>query len=153
VLAASGGTGKIEVLQQELKVARAIGGVLAGIVIAFVVVLAIEMIGIQIFPQPPGMNPLDSESVRLHLSEISTGSFLAVLVAWTVAAFVGPVVTRRIAGATPRWPALTVAALFAALCAYKLATVPMPPWMLPAAVVLVVLASWLGLRSQVWVHT
>jgi hypothetical protein len=43
-------------------VARAIGGVMAGMVIAFVVVLAIEMIGIRIFPQAAGMNPLDAES-------------------------------------------------------------------------------------------
>jgi hypothetical protein len=153
VLAASRRTRKIEVLQQELLMARAIGGVVAGIVIAFVVVLAIEMIGIQIFPQPAGMNPLDAESVRLHLSEISTGSFVAVLVAWTAAAFLGPVVARRITGDGPRWPALTVAALFTAICAYNLATVPMPVWMLPAAVVLVVLASWLGLRRQVLVRT
>ena len=120
---------------------------MAGIGTAFVVVLAVEMIGIRIFPQPAAMNPLDAASVRQHLSEISIGSFVAVLVAWTLAAFLGPVVARRIAGETPRWPALTVAALFAAMCAYNLATVPMPAWMLPAAVVLVVLASWLGLRG------
>jgi hypothetical protein len=125
---------------------------MAGIGIAFVVVLAVEMIGIRLFPQPAGMNPLDAESVRQHLSEISTGSFVTVLIAWTLAAFLGPVVTRRIAGETTRWPALTVAALFAAICAYNLATVPMPSWMLPAAVVLVVMASLLGLRRWAWAH-
>lgn len=130
-------------------VARAMRGIMAGLGTGFVVVLAVEMVGIRIFPQPAAMNPLDAESVRQHLSEISAGSFMAVLVAWTLAAFLGPVMARRIAGETPRWPALTVVAVFAALCAYNLATVPMPTWMLPAAIVLVALASWLGLRSPV----
>ena len=130
-------------------VARAIRGIMAGIGTAFVVVLAIEMVGVRIFPQPATMDPLDAESVRQHLSEISAGSFVAVLVAWTIAAFVGPLVARKIAGERPRWPALTVAAFFAVLCAYNLYTVPMPTWMLPAAIVLIVLASWLGLRRPV----
>jgi hypothetical protein len=42
---------------------------MAGIGTAFVVVFAVEMIGIRIWPQPPGMNPLHAESVRQHLSE------------------------------------------------------------------------------------
>jgi hypothetical protein len=130
--------------------ARTIRGIAAGIGIAFVVVLAVEVIGLRLFPQPAGMDPLDPESVREHLPEISAGSFATVLVAWTLAAFAGPVVTRRIAGEVPVWPALTVAAVFAALCAYNLATVPMPAWMLPASVVLVLVASWFGLRTKVW---
>jgi hypothetical protein len=131
-------------------VARIIGGVVVGIVTAFVVVLAVEMIGLRVFPQPPGMDPTNPESVRQHLSEIATGSFATVLLAWSLAAFAGPVVTRRITGEFPRWPALTVATLFAAVCAYNLAVVPMPAWMLPSAVVLLLTASWFGLRANVW---
>ncbi len=130
--------------------ARTIGGVVAGFVTAFVVVLAVEMIGLQVFPQPAGMDPTNPESVRQHLSEISAGSFLTVLAAWTLAAFVGPVVTRRIAGEAPRWPALTVAALFAALCLYNLIMIPSPAWFGPAAVFVVGFASMRGLRSKVW---
>jgi len=149
-LATSERTGKIRRIYAGVRVARAIGAVLAGIVIAFVVVFAVEMVGIQIFPQPASMDPMNPESVRQHLPEILTGSFVMVLVAWTLAAFAGPVVARRIAGELSRWPAYTVAALFAAACAYNLAVVPMPAWMLPAAVVLVLAATWFGLRSKVW---
>jgi hypothetical protein len=126
------------------------GGVLAGIVMAFVVVLAVEMIGIQIFPQPAGMDPRDLESVREHLSEIHMGSFAVVIVAWSLAAFTGPVVARRITGATPGWPPLVVIGLFATLCAYNLIAVPTPRWMIPAAVISVGAASLLGFRSRAW---
>ena len=129
--------------------ARTIGSIVAGIIAAFVLVLAVEMIGLSLFTQPAEMDPTNPESVRQHLSEIPTGSFLTVLVAWTLAAFAGPVVTRRLRGDVPRWPALTAAAIFAAGCAYNLAVIPMPIWMLPSAVVLVIVASWFGLTARV----
>jgi len=114
-----------------------------------VVVLAVEMAGLQIFPQPAGMDPLNPESVREHMAEIHPGSFVTVLVAWTLAAFTGPVVARRIAGGEARWPALTVVGLFVALCAYNLVVVPSPSWMIAGAIVGVGAASTFGLRSHV----
>ena len=126
---------------------RAAGGIAAGIVVAFLVVVVVETIGLQFFHQPAGMNPIDPESVRQHMSQIPTGSFVMVLVAWALGAFAGPMVTRRIAGSSPTWPALTVVGLFAAMCAYNLAVVPGPAWMIAGAVVGVGAASFLGLRS------
>ena len=129
---------------------RALISVLAGIVAAFVVVLGVEMIGLQVFPQPSGMDPMNPESVREHLSEIHAGSFVTVMLAWSLAAFTGPVVARRIAGAAPSWPPLVVIGLFALLCAYNLITVPTPGWMIPAAVLAVGTASMLGFRTRRW---
>ena len=127
--------------------AHAPGGIAAGIVIAFLVVVVVETIGLQIFHQPAGMDPIDPESVRRHMAEIPTGSFVTVLVAWALGAFTGPWVTRRVAGASPRWPAFIVVGLFVAMCAYNLVVVPGPTWMIAGAVVGVGVASLLGLRS------
>lgn len=129
--------------------ARRLGGVVAGFAVAFVVVLAVEILGMQVFPQPAAMDPTNADSVRQFLDQIHPGSFVFVLVAWTLAAFFGPVVARRVAGERPKWPAVAVAVLFGAACAYNLVTVPSPSWMIPAAVVLVGAASMLGLRSNV----
>lgn len=131
---------------------RAVLAVFAGIVVAFMAVLAIELIGLTIFPQPAGMNPTDPASVRMHLSEIHTGSFVTVIIAWSVAAFVGPMVARRITGRPGlRWPPLVVIGLFALLCAYNLAVVPAPVWMLPAAIITVGMSSILGYRTRLLV--
>ncbi len=127
--------------------ARAPAGIAAGIVVAFLVVVAVETIGLQIFHQPAGMDPVDPESVRRHMAEIPTGSFVMVLVAWAFGAFTGPMVTRRISGNTPTWPARTVVGLFAAMCVYNLMVVPGPAWMTAGAVLGVGTASFLGLRS------
>ena len=126
---------------------RAVGGVIAGLVTATILVLAIETAGLPLFPQPVGMDALDMESVRQHSAEIHPGSFIMVLIAWSAAAFAGPWVARRIAGNAPAWPSLTVALLFLALCLYNLMVVPTPGWMIAGAVILVPLATWLGLRT------
>lgn len=131
----------------ETIVARALGGVIAGIVTATILVLAIEMAGLPLFPQPEGMDVRDMDSVRLHVADIHPGSFVMVLIAWSAAAFGGPWVARRIAGNAPAWPSLTVALLFLALCVYNLMVVPTPAWMIVGAVILVPLATWLGLRT------
>jgi hypothetical protein len=128
-------------------VARSIGAVFAGMVAALVVVLGVETIGLQVFPQPPGMDALNPESVRQHLSEIHVGSFVTVIIAWALAAFAGPFVARRIAGAAT-WPPLVVIALFALMCAYNLIAVPSPRWMIPAAVVFVGAGALMGLRLE-----
>jgi predicted MFS family arabinose efflux permease len=129
---------------------RTVGGILAGLVVAYSLILAVELVGMQLFPQPPDMNPIDPESVRQHLGEISVGSFVTVLVAWGLAAMCGPMVTRKIAGEHPKWPALTVVVLFAALVAYNLVAIPTPAWMIPSAVIVVATSSVLAMRLTPW---
>ena len=133
----------------ETTVGRSLAGILAGVVTAFVLVLAIESAGLPLFPPPAGMDPLNSESVREHLSEIHPGSFVMVLLAWTAAAIAGPWVTRRVAGDAPAWPSLVVALLFLAMCVYNLVAVPSPIWMKVGAIVLVPIATWLGFRVPI----
>ena len=130
----------------EPTLGRSIAGITAGIVTAFVLVLAIESAGLPLFPQPEGMDALNAESVRQHLSEIHPGSFVMVILAWTAAAIAGPWVARRIAGDAPAWPSLVVALFFLVLCVYNLVVVPGPVWMKVAAIVLVPIATWLGFR-------
>ena len=125
---------------------RSIAGILAGIVSAFVLVQAIGAAGLPLFPPPVGMDPLNADSVREHLSEIHPGSFVMVLLAWTAAAIAGPWVARRVAGDAPAWPSLTVALLFLLLCVYNLIAVPSPMWMKVAAVLLLPIGTWLGFR-------
>lgn len=125
---------------------RSIAGILAGVVTAFVLVMAIESVGLPLFPPPAGMDPLNAESVRQHLQEIHLGSFIMVLVAWSAAAIAGPWVARRVAGDAPAWPSLTVALLFLVLCVYNLVAIPTPAWMKIGAIVLVPVATWLGFR-------
>jgi hypothetical protein len=134
-------------ISSGVSVGRAVGGVIAGVVTATILVLAIETAGLPLFPQPEGMDVRNMDSVRQHLSDIHPGSFIMVLIAWSTAAFAGPWVARRIAGNAPAWPSLLVALLFLALCTYNLVVVPTPMWMIVGALILVPLATWLGLRT------
>lgn len=127
---------------------RAIGGVLVGLVAAFATVFVVELDSSFAFPSPPGMDPRDMESVRQHMSQVSTGAFLMLLVAYGLATFVGSVVARRVAGDRVRWAPLTVAGLFFAVCAWNFYSVPGPTWMIMATVVLVPAAAWMAMRPR-----
>ncbi len=127
---------------------RAIGAIVAGLLVAFAVVFVVELVSAQLFPSPAGMDPMDLESVRQHMSEVSTGAFAMLLVAYGAAAFTGPMTARRIAGEAIRWAPLAVALLFAAVCVLNFIRVPNPAWLVVGTIVLVPLASWMAMRSR-----
>ena len=125
---------------------RRILAIVTGIVAAFVIVVVIETAGFPLFPPPEGMDPRSAASVRQHLAEIHAGSFVMVLIAWTVGAIAGPWVARRISGDAPAWPSMLVALFFLALCVYNLVVIPTPLWMIIGAIILVPIGTWLGFR-------
>jgi hypothetical protein len=125
-------------------VGRLIGGIAAGIVVAFVVVFAIEMAGMRLFPPPPGMDPMNPESVRQYIGQMALGAFVAVLLSWTAGAFAGAWVTARVSSHPTLRPSLAVGGLFVAASLYNLVTIPHPVWFTVIALVLLPLAAWLG---------
>jgi hypothetical protein len=68
---------------------RMLMGIVAGIVVAFVCIFAVEWVGHSVYPPPPGLdlsNPADME--RLMAAMPATAKAL-VLVAWFVGALAG----------------------------------------------------------------
>lgn len=126
---------------------RAIGAIVAGLLVAFAVVFVVELVSAMIFPSPEGMDPTDLESVRQHMSQVRTGAFAMLLVAYAAAAFTGPMAARRIAGEA-RWAPLAVAVMFAAVCVLNFVRVSNPAWLVVGTIVLVPLASWMAMRPR-----
>ena len=126
---------------------RSLGAVLAGLLVAFAVVCVVELGSALAFPAPQGMDPMDLESVRQHMSEVSTGAFALLLVAYVSAAFCGPLVARRVSRSTGRGTALVVAILFAAVCVLNFVRVPNPLWLVVATAVFVPMSSWMAMRG------
>lgn len=126
---------------------RLIGGIAAGILVAFAVVFGIEMAGMRIYPPPEGMDPMNPESVRQYIGQIPVGAFVAVLVSWVAGAFAGAWVTARVTRHSTLRPALAVGGLFVAASIYNLVTIPHPVWFTAVALVLLPIAAWLGSTS------
>ncbi len=127
-----------------MAIVRIVGGVLAGVALAFGVVFAGDWLNHQLFPPPADLNVRDPESLRAYVASAPLASLVGLPLTWTIAGAVGAFAGARIAGRV--WAGwIAGAALFAATLA-NLALIPHPWWMLAAAVVFVPLACWFAAR-------
>jgi hypothetical protein len=122
---------------------KRIGGTLAGLVAAIIVVALVEWLGHIAYPTPPGLDlAKPADQVRL-MELIPFGAKLAVVASWFLGALAGCWAALRISGwASAAW---MVAAVMVAL-SVTTQMLPHPVWMIVAALALPVLAAWLVLR-------
>ena len=76
--------------------ARLILGIVAGMVVAFATVFAIDLAGHQIYPLPSDLNMSDPEAVGAFIETMPAGALAVVLIAWFVGALNGGVVAALI---------------------------------------------------------
>jgi len=125
---------------------RLVLAIVGGVVVAFVLVFATELLFHAISPAAGTVpDPSDREAMRTYVSAQPLSAKLAVLAGWTLAAFAGSAVAARFGG-RGRWPGWVVAGLFLAATASNFLMFPHPTWMVAAAVALIVAAGWLGAR-------
>ncbi len=75
---------------------RKIIAVVAGIVSAFVVMIAVEMIGSLIFPMPSNIDITNREAMTEYMSNMSIGAYLMVALGWVLSSFAGGFVVTKI---------------------------------------------------------
>jgi hypothetical protein len=119
-------------------------------VLAGLVVQAIEALGNQMYPLPPGTDVDDVASMKQAIASLPATAFLMVLAAWVSGAFVGAFVASQISGRTKRWPGIAVGLLVLAGSISSMLALPHPIWIWALAIVLVpaagVAASYLAMR-------
>ena len=119
-------------------------GVVAGLVVAFLCVFAVEYVGHAIYPPPAGLdvrNPADQ--ARLMEAMPATAKAL-VLAAWFVGAFLGAWTANRIAGRSlAGW---IVALLVVCAGIATMVMIPHPAWMWAGGLALPLLAGWIADR-------
>jgi hypothetical protein len=119
-------------------------GVVAGIVVAFLCVLGIEMIGHLAFPPPPGIDLTDPAQVARIMENVPRAALAFVAAAWFIGALAGSWVANRVAGrALAGW---SVVVLVLAAGVYTMTTIPHPAWMWAMGIALPLLAGWLAQR-------
>lgn len=125
---------------------KRIGGTLAGILLAGLVVAVLESLGHMVFPPPPGLDLANPADQARLMEVIPLGAKLAVVLAWFIGALAGAWVAVRISGWGPA--AWSVGLVMVALSVATTQMFPHPLWMIAAAVVLPLLAAWLVLRPS-----
>lgn len=95
----------------ERTMARTILAVLAGAVVMWLTIFALEFIGHAMFPPPPGLNPQNQADLAAIMAQAPVGSMLMLVLAWVGGAFTGGYTAARISHKHKRGAAIAVALL------------------------------------------
>lgn len=125
---------------------RTILGAVAGLVTAFITIMLIEYASHQVYPPPPGLNPMVTADMEAILASLPLGALLAVVLAWVIGAFDGGMVAALIAGRhRPRVAATIPALMVMAGVVGMIVQMPQhPAWMSAAGLLLPIPAALAG---------
>ena len=122
---------------------RTILGVLAGLVVAWLVMTLCEFGSLALHRPPPGLDLRNPEALALHIAAAPASAMLLVLIGWVLGAFLGGWVAARIARHR-RAAALVIGALVVLGVVANNMMIPHPLWMTIAGVLLPIPAAWLA---------
>ena len=120
---------------------------LAGVIVALVVVTLMDMVAGSMYTLPAGINRGDPESLRE--ANIPTKVFVVLLTGWVLSAAAGSYITARLSTHNRVVHGLIVTLFVLVATVGNLAAIPHPIWMLPGAVILIPLGGWLAARLAV----
>lgn len=115
--------------------------IVVGCLSAFALIAVIEMVGHALFPVP-GRVDMSTRETMLVPAQIPLPALLSVLVAWSVATFVGGLIAALIAPSKPRVYAGLVGAVVLLGAIANMLMLPHPAWFAIAAVLGIVAAAW-----------
>ena len=126
---------------------------LAGVVVAVVVVSLMDGVVISIYPLPAGTDMNDPESLRQGIAGLPVPAFLLLVVGWALAAGAGSYLAARLARQSPAIHGLIVTLFVLVATVANMARIPHPIWMWPASIILITAAGWgaarLGARRRI----
>ena len=123
---------------------RTLLGALLGVVVAMLTITAVEFLGHQAYPPPPGLNPMDPADMERILGLLPVGAKWFIVGAWTCGAFLGGLAAALVAR-HPRIAALVPALLvMAGVIMVALQMPAHPRWMAVAGLLLPIPAALLG---------
>lgn len=124
---------------------RLVLGIVAGLVLAVVLVGAFEMAGHAVFPPPAGIDLKDPAQLAAVMDRIPLAAKLWVVGAWTLATAIAGLVAA--VTAKRAWAAWVVAGAVGVLAAATVLMIPHPTWMKVAAVAGPALGGWLAVLA------
>ena len=115
---------------------------LAGVVVAVIVVVLMDGVAGSLYSLPPGTDPNNRESMRQAVAAMPAAAHLLLLGGWVLAAGIGSYLAARLATHSPAAHGLIVALFVLVATVANLAAIPHPVWLWPAAIILIPAAGW-----------
>jgi hypothetical protein len=119
---------------------------LAGVVVAVLVVTVMDTVAGNIYSLPAGVDRSNPESMRQAIAGLPTAAFLLLLAGWVLAAAAGSYVAARTATHARAIHGLIVAVFVLVATVANLAAIPHPVWLWPAVIILIPAGGWLATR-------
>ena len=118
----------------------------AGIVVAWLVITLSQLLSAALYPPPPGTDLTDPAALADFINTAPVTAMACVIAGYALAALSGGWVAARISRRHPRLAALIVGALVLLGVVLNYTMIPHPTWMLVSGVLLPVPMAWLGIR-------
>lgn len=124
---------------------RTLLAVIAGAVVMWLTIFALEFIGHALFPPPPGLDPRSQADLASIMAQAPAGAMVMLVVAWIAGAFTGGLTAARLSHRHKRGAAIAVALLVMAGVAGMIYLVPdHPVWVSALGLLLPVPAALLA---------
>jgi hypothetical protein len=128
-------------------VVRGFLAVIAGMIVAFVLIFVVQTIGTRVYPPPAGMDGTSIDSIKAAMAMIPLASLLFVLLSYAAGSVAGGWVAARFAPRSKMAHAMTVAGLLFCLGVVNLLSLPHPPWFWVASSAIYWLGAWSGAQA------
>ena len=125
---------------------RNAAAIIAGIVIAFLTVMLVDMLNHTIYPPPAGLDFSNPEAIRPYLDTLPIVAFLLIMASSVVAAFVGTLVASYAGTIRPQNCAIIVGGMVFAATVANFIAIPHPMWLAIATLLGVVVSAWLAMQ-------
>lgn len=106
---------------------RAVGGLIAGILIAFVIAIAATILAIAFFPLPKGFEPKSQADLANYYLNAPVATLATIVIGRFLAALGGGWAGIAIGGA--RWIAWVIGVILSAYLLVEMSSIPHPLWM------------------------
>lgn len=125
-------------------VVRSILAVIVGMLVAFVIIALVQVVGMRVYPPPPGMDPRDPASIKAAMANLPLGALLFVLVAYAAGSVAGGWVAARFAPHGRLMHAMIVGAILLGAGIMNMTMIPHPGWFWAASIAIYLLGAWSG---------
>jgi len=129
-----------------LSILRSVGSVVAGLVVAFIPIVAAEVFSNIYHPFPPDVDQSDLEVCRAHVARYPTWILAVGAAFWATAPLAGAWLATRLGTARHGAHGIIVGAILLALAGFNMALLPYPIWFPIVNVVTLPLGTILGVR-------
>ncbi len=123
---------------------RSIGAIVAGLLVAMIFAAGVEAMSAILHPLPPGADPTDLETCRLHVSRYPAGVLLLCGLGWGIGVFASTWLATRLGSRRHVAHGIVVGALLLGAAVANMAMLPYPAWFWIQNLVLFPIGTILG---------